>query len=47
MIIFSGLLINTIVNTFPGSYIATKAEYIINLVAEWEYDGLFLTFKHI
>lgn len=39
MIIFSGLLINAIVNTFPGNHIATKAEYLINLVVHWEYDG--------
>lgn len=39
MIIFSGLLINAIVNTFPGNHIATKAEFIINSVVHWEYDG--------
>jgi hypothetical protein len=35
----SGLLINTIVNTFPGNYLAIKAEYLINLISKWEYDG--------
>lgn len=28
-------------NTFPGNYLAMKAEYIINLVAKWEYDGMY------
>lgn len=46
-LIFSGLLINVIVNTFPGNYIATKAEYLINVVAKWEYDGLFYIFNYI
>ncbi|XP_050533919.1 VPS35 endosomal protein-sorting factor-like [Daktulosphaira vitifoliae] len=35
---FNGLLINSIVNTFPGYYIAQKAEYIVNLISNWQYD---------
>lgn len=34
-------------NTFPGNYLSTKAEYIVNLVAEWEYDGMFLKFNYV
>ncbi|XP_026817702.1 UPF0505 protein C16orf62 homolog isoform X1 [Rhopalosiphum maidis] len=33
-----GLLINAIVITFPGNYLSMKAEYLINLIAKWEYD---------
>ncbi|XP_050438834.1 VPS35 endosomal protein-sorting factor-like [Adelges cooleyi] len=34
----NGLLLNTIVNTFPGYYIAQKAEYLVIIVSNWQYD---------
>lgn len=43
--IFSGLLINAIVNTYPGNYLALKTEYLISLISNWEYEGLFKYFS--